>query len=133
MNYVDSTISRSSAPRPVRPDGVDKVTGRAQFGADMVLPGMLVGQGLRSPHAHARIKSIDTSKALSAARREGGRHRAPTSRRSRHEEASSAKAPMNFRDLSRNMHGARQGAVRGPRGGRGRRDLAGDRRRGARR
>jgi CO/xanthine dehydrogenase Mo-binding subunit len=49
--------------RPVRPDGVDKVTGRARFGADLILPGMLVGRVLRSPHAHARIKSIDTSKA----------------------------------------------------------------------
>ncbi len=49
--------------RPVRPDGVDKVTGRAKFGADFSLPGMLVGRVLRSPHAHARIKSIDTSAA----------------------------------------------------------------------
>jgi len=49
--------------RPVRPDGVDKVTGRAAFGADLILPGMLQGVVLRSPHAHARIKSIDTSKA----------------------------------------------------------------------
>ncbi len=49
--------------RPERPDGVDKVTGRARFGADMVMPGMLVGRVLRSPHAHARIKSIDTSAA----------------------------------------------------------------------
>jgi CO/xanthine dehydrogenase Mo-binding subunit len=49
--------------RPVRPDGVDKVTGRARFGADLSLPGMLVGTVLRSPHPHARIRSIDTSKA----------------------------------------------------------------------
>ncbi|MEE9209680.1 MAG: xanthine dehydrogenase family protein molybdopterin-binding subunit [Kiloniellales bacterium] len=49
--------------RPLRPDGVDKVTGRAKFGADLYLPGMLVGKVLRSPHAHARIISIDTSKA----------------------------------------------------------------------
>ena len=50
--------------RPVRPDGVDKVTGRARFGADVHLPGMLVGKVLRSPHAHARIGSIDVSAAL---------------------------------------------------------------------
>ncbi len=50
--------------RPVRPDGVDKVTGRAKFGADLKMAGQLVGKVLRSPHAHARIKSIDTSKAL---------------------------------------------------------------------
>ncbi|MEE8246771.1 MAG: xanthine dehydrogenase family protein molybdopterin-binding subunit, partial [Alphaproteobacteria bacterium] len=49
--------------RPLRPDGVDKVTGRARFGADFHLPGMLVGKVLRSPHAHARIRSIETSKA----------------------------------------------------------------------
>src|SRR6188474_2750736 len=48
---------------PLRHDGVDKVTGRAQYGADIRLPGMLYGAVLRSPHAHARIKSIDTSKA----------------------------------------------------------------------
>ena len=49
--------------RPIRPDGVPKVTGRAEYGADHVLPGMLTGKVLRSPHAHARIRSIDTSKA----------------------------------------------------------------------
>ena len=49
--------------RPLRPDGVDKVTGRAKFGADLYVANMLVGKVLRSPHAHARIKSIDTSKA----------------------------------------------------------------------
>ena len=49
--------------RPVRPDGVDKVTGRAQYGADMKLTGLLYGKVLRSPHPHARIRSIDTSKA----------------------------------------------------------------------
>jgi CO/xanthine dehydrogenase Mo-binding subunit len=48
---------------PVRPDGVPKVTGIAQYGADFSLPGMLWGKILRSPHAHARIRSIDTSKA----------------------------------------------------------------------
>ena len=70
--------------RPMRPDGVDKVTGRARFGADFTCRTMLIGKVLRSPHAHARIKSIDTSKAAGAARREGGRHRAisPTCRRS---------------------------------------------------
>jgi len=49
--------------RPVRPDGVEKVTGAARFGADLSLPGMLVGKMLRSPHAHARIRGIDTAKA----------------------------------------------------------------------
>ncbi len=50
--------------RPDRPDGLDKVTGRARYGADFSLPGMLWGAVVRSPHAHARIKSIDASAAL---------------------------------------------------------------------
>ncbi len=50
--------------RPVRHDGVDKVTGRARYGADIHLAGMLYGAVKRSPHAHAVIKRIDTSKAL---------------------------------------------------------------------
>ena len=50
--------------RPIRHDGPDKVTGRARYGADIQLPGMLFGKTLRSPHAHARIKKIDYSKAL---------------------------------------------------------------------
>src|SRR5688500_7796017 len=50
--------------RPVRPDGTDKVTGRAQYGADVRLTGMLFGRVKRSPHAHALIKKIDVSKAL---------------------------------------------------------------------
>ncbi|MCE2499502.1 MAG: xanthine dehydrogenase family protein molybdopterin-binding subunit [Dehalococcoidia bacterium] len=49
--------------RPVRHDGADKVTGIARYSADLNLPGMLYGKVLRSPHAHARIRSIDTSKA----------------------------------------------------------------------
>ena len=49
--------------RPVRPDGLEKVTGRANFGADQAMPGMLHGKVVRSPHAHARIRAIDTSAA----------------------------------------------------------------------
>ena len=49
--------------RPIRHDGADKVTGLARYSADLNLPGMLYGKVLRSPHAHARIKSIDTSRA----------------------------------------------------------------------
>src|SRR5712692_5539859 len=49
--------------RPIRPDGADKVTGRAVYGGDMRLTGMLHGKVLRSPHAHARIKAINTTKA----------------------------------------------------------------------
>ena len=49
--------------RPIRHDGLDKVTGAAKYGADTQLSGMVHGKILRSPHAHARILSIDTSKA----------------------------------------------------------------------
>ena len=49
--------------RPIRHDGTDKVTGRAVYGADVQLAGLLHGKTLRSPHAHARIRSIDTSRA----------------------------------------------------------------------
>lgn len=49
--------------RTIRPDGYDKVTGRANYAADLALPGMIWGKVLRSPHAHARIKSIDSSRA----------------------------------------------------------------------
>src|SRR5690348_4900796 len=49
--------------RTVRPDGAEKVTGRAAYAADTTMPGMIWGKVLRSPHAHARIKSIDTSAA----------------------------------------------------------------------
>ena len=50
--------------RPIRHDGTDKVTGRAPYGADFEMVGLLYGKVLRSPHAHARIRSIDISKAL---------------------------------------------------------------------
>lgn len=49
--------------RPIRHDGADKVTGRAIYGADFRISGMVHGKILRSPHAHATIKSIDTSAA----------------------------------------------------------------------
>src|SRR3954462_8882948 len=49
--------------RPIRPDGVPKVTGRAMYAADYTMAGAIIGKILRSPHAHARIRSINTSKA----------------------------------------------------------------------
>ena len=66
MNFDPSYSARNFASvgtRPIRPDGVDKVTGRARYGADFNMAGQLVGRVLRSPHAHAKIKKIDTSKA----------------------------------------------------------------------
>jgi len=50
--------------RPVRPDGVEKVTGKANYGADFSLPGLIHAVVLRSPHAHGRIRHIDASEAL---------------------------------------------------------------------
>lgn len=49
--------------RPIRHDGADKVTGRALYGGDFQIAGLLYGHVLRSPHAHARIVRIDTRKA----------------------------------------------------------------------
>ena len=63
MTTESKPAYRVIGTRPVRPDGVDKVTGRAQYGADIRLAGMLWGRVKRSPHAHARIGRIDTSKA----------------------------------------------------------------------
>lgn len=88
--------------RPVRPDGVDKVTGRATYGADFRLPGQLVGKILRSPHAHARIIKIDTSKAEALAGVKAVMTSAdlpdidPT-------EAFVGEGPTNFRDQSLNI------------------------------
>ncbi|MGR3717048.1 MAG: xanthine dehydrogenase family protein molybdopterin-binding subunit [Thermohalobaculum sp.] len=60
---AEGRVFKIVGTRPIRPDGIDKVTGRARFGADMNAPGMLVGLILRSPHAHARIRSINIAKA----------------------------------------------------------------------
>ena len=64
MTTVEKPKYKVIGTRPVRPDGIDKVTGRAVYGADIHFPGMLRGIMVRSPHAHANIKRIDTSKAL---------------------------------------------------------------------
>jgi len=61
--HSESDTLRVVGTRPIRPDGADKVMGRATFGADLRLPGMLTGRVKRSPHAHANILKIDTSAA----------------------------------------------------------------------
>ena len=73
MNEVREESELTSEPnnqwigkRTIRPDGEDKVTGRATFGADFSQPGMLWAKVLRSPHPHARIKSIDLARAAAA-------------------------------------------------------------------
>src|SRR5437762_8779702 len=65
MATADRPKYKVIGTRPIRHDGYDKVTGRAKYGADFRLSGMVYGAVLRSPHAHARIKRIDTSKAQS--------------------------------------------------------------------
>lgn len=83
--------------RPVRPDGPDKVTGRAQYGADFSLPGMLWGSVLRSPHAHARVLSIDASEALAL----DGVYAVVTS--DDIPDPMESGAPSDVRDISRNV------------------------------
>jgi CO/xanthine dehydrogenase Mo-binding subunit len=100
MNYVDSSL-KVVGTRPIRPDGVDKVTGRAVFAADTHAAGMLWGKMLRSPHAHAKIVSIDTSKAealkgVFAVVTAADFPDIPS------EEAFVGEGPMNFRDLALN-------------------------------
>src|SRR3954447_22514060 len=63
VNDIAPTRFKWVGTRPIRPDGVPKVTGRAMYGADFATAGTLYGKIIRSPHAHARIRSIDTSKA----------------------------------------------------------------------
>ena len=64
MTSTADTKYRVLGTRPIRPDGIEKVTGRALYGADMQLPRMLFARLKTSPHAHAIIKKIDVSKAL---------------------------------------------------------------------
>ena len=66
MTTTEAAAYKSVGTRPIRHDGYDKVTGRAAYGSDISLPGMLHAKILRSPHAHAVIKSVDTSRAEAA-------------------------------------------------------------------
>ncbi len=116
--------------RPDRPDGVDKVTGRAKFGADLVMAGQLVGKVLRSPHPHARISVDRHQRRREASRRQGRRHRQGL-------QGPALRVHPGGRDddqLPRRRaqrDGAREGALRGPPGrGRGG-DQRGDRQGGA--
>ena len=62
QKYVDKENYEVVGTRFNRPDGIDKVTGKARYGADASAPGQLVGRVLRSPHAHASIVNINVSK-----------------------------------------------------------------------
>ena len=66
MTTTEAAAYKSVGTRPIRHDGYDKVTGKAAYGSDISLPGMLHAKMLRSPHAHAIIKSIDISRAEAA-------------------------------------------------------------------
>jgi CO/xanthine dehydrogenase Mo-binding subunit len=101
MNYIDSNL-KVVGTRPVRPDGVDKVTGRAMYSADTRVAGMLWGKIVRSPHAHARIVKIDCSKALALAGVKAVCC-ADDFPDIKSEEAFVGEGPMNFRDLSMNV------------------------------
>ncbi len=61
--YDTKTDYKVVGKSPIRHDGLDKVTGRAVYGGDVKVPGLIWGDVIRSPHAHARIKNIDTSAA----------------------------------------------------------------------
>ena len=63
MTTVEKPEYKVIGTRPIRPDGTEKVTGKALYGADIDLPGLVYGKVLRSPHSHARIVSIDTAEA----------------------------------------------------------------------
>ena len=99
---VESSGYKVVGTRPIRPDGIEKVTGRANFGADCNLPGMLVGRIIRSPHAHARIVSINTDKAMALSGVKAVATSAdfpeigPKAR-------GAGEAPVSFRDISRNI------------------------------
>ncbi|MDE2888488.1 MAG: xanthine dehydrogenase family protein molybdopterin-binding subunit [Gemmatimonadota bacterium] len=62
-DYLGIQEYRVLGTRPIRHDGVDKVTGRAIYGADVQMSGLIYGKVLRSPHAHARIVSMNTERA----------------------------------------------------------------------
>src|SRR5208282_1875971 len=120
---AESTTTRDFkviGTRPIRPDGIDKVTGRAKFGADYAFPGMLHGKVLRSPHAHAIIKSIKIDKALKLP----GVKAIVTSKdlpAAENKLEQSGEMTVNPMYLSMNPR-ARQGPVRRPRDRRRRRD-----------
>ena len=101
LKYEDKDL-KVVGTRPIRPDGVDKVTGRARYGADINLPGQLYGRVLRSPHAHARVLAIRTDKAeaLKGVKAVVTRDDFPEMPV---EFAAAGELIVNFRDVTRNM------------------------------
>ena len=102
LKYEDKELKVVGSNPEVRPDAVDKVTGRARYAADYNLPGQLIGKVLRSPHAHAWVRSIDTSEAekLAGVKAVVTRDDFPDMEI---EHAASGELMVNFRDVTRNM------------------------------
>jgi CO/xanthine dehydrogenase Mo-binding subunit len=102
IKYEDKKLNVVGSNPNTRPDAIDKVTGRARYAADYNLPGQLVGKVLRSPHAHARVISIDTSAAekLPGVKAVVTRDDFPDMEV---EHAASGELMVNFRDLTRNV------------------------------
>ncbi len=99
---ADKPLYKWVGTRTIRPDGHDKVTGRAKFGSDFSLSGMIHGRVLRSPHAHAKIKSINTS----AAEKLPGVRAVITSKDfadQPSELAAAGEAMVNYKDMVRNV------------------------------
>ena len=101
LKYEDKDL-KVVGTRPIRPDGVDKVTGRARYGADINLPGQLYGRVVRSPHAHARVLAIRTDKAeaVKGVKAVVTREDFPEMPV---EYAAAGELIVNFRDVTRNM------------------------------
>ena len=100
--YEDKKLKIVGGKPEERPDAIDKVTGRSRYAADINLPGQLIGKVLRSPHAHARIRSIDTSAAeqLTGVKAVVTRDDFPEMEV---EYAASGELMVNFKDVTRNM------------------------------
>ena len=107
MNIAETAGNRGKQFKHIgtridRPDGADKVTGRARYGADLDLPRMLHGATLRSPHAHARLVSIDTSKAEALTGVKAVVTRDDFADQPS-EMAQAGELPVNYRDVVRNI------------------------------
>jgi len=102
LKYENRNLKVIGGNPNVRPDAIDKVTGRARYAADINLPNQLIGKVLRSPHAHARIRSIDTSAAekLPGVKAVVTRDDFPDMPILH---AASGELMINFRDVTRNM------------------------------
>lgn len=102
IKYEPKTLKIVGGNPVDRPDAIDKVTGRARYAADISLPGQLIGKVLRSPHAHAKILSIDISAAekLPGVKAIVTRDDFPDME---NEYAASGELTVNFKDVTRNM------------------------------